>query len=149
MGELVLCIPTVAPDLRAEAITVFGLFHQTSIIIITIMDIPLLYHSSGFLVLGNLLHRAIGINRQMLAQVAVGIIVKLLFMRSRTLEQGMQYLVVGIVTVTGLPPAAVVNHPHIMGAVILPAPVDRRGLWRKMRVTLCQRFPEELGSLPC
>ncbi|MBD2790493.1 hypothetical protein ID858_18610, partial [Xenorhabdus sp. DI] len=31
----------------------------------------------------------------------------------------------------------------------LPAAVDGRGLRRKVRVILCQRFPEKGGGLPC
>ncbi|OTA14058.1 hypothetical protein Xbed_03747 [Xenorhabdus beddingii] len=147
VGELVLGVPAVAPDLRAEAVTLFGFFHQTPVVIVAIADIPLLHHPPGLLALGELGHRAVGIHRQVLAQVAVGIVAELLFMRTGSLEQGMPYLVVGVVTVTGLPPAAVVNHPHIMGPVVLPAPVDGGRLRREVRVVSGQGFPEKGGGL--
>ncbi|PHM31350.1 hypothetical protein Xsze_02043 [Xenorhabdus szentirmaii DSM 16338] len=147
MGKLILCIPAVAPDLWAETITLFGFFHQTTIVIIAIADIPLLHDPPGFLMLSNLFHCAVGIDRQVLAQVAVGIITELLFMRTIAVKQGIEDLIITVIAITGLSPPAVVNHAHIMCTVILPAPVDRRGLRRKMRVILCQCFPEKLGGL--
>ncbi|WP_319930735.1 hypothetical protein, partial [Xenorhabdus santafensis] len=75
-------------------------------------------------------------------------VVELLFMRTIALEQRMQNLVVGIVTVAGLSPATVINHPYIMGTIILPAAVDSGGLRREMRVIFRQCFPEKLRRLP-
>ncbi|MEQ1965314.1 hypothetical protein ABLB69_19665 [Xenorhabdus khoisanae] len=60
----------------------------------------------------------------------------------------MHYLVVSIVTVTGLSPTTVVYYPDVMRTVILPAPIDGGGLWWEVRVVLSQCFPEKLGSSP-
>ncbi|WP_422615535.1 hypothetical protein [Photorhabdus khanii] len=73
VGEPVLRIPAVTPDLWPEAVPVCGFFYQTAIIIIAITDIPLLYDAPGFLALADLRQGTVGVNRQVLAQVAVGI----------------------------------------------------------------------------
>ncbi|MBD2790468.1 hypothetical protein ID858_18465, partial [Xenorhabdus sp. DI] len=70
---------------------------------IAIADIAVLHHPPGVLALGNLFHRAVGIDRQVPAQVAVGIVAKLLLMGAIAVKQGMQDLVVGIIAVAGLP----------------------------------------------
>ncbi|PHM28343.1 hypothetical protein Xbud_01351 [Xenorhabdus budapestensis] len=68
-------------------------------------------------------------------------------MRTRTLKQGMQDLVVRIITITGLSPAAVINDSDIMGSIILPAAIDGSRLWWEVRIILCQRFPKPFSCL--